>query len=561
MLKFKSIRSKLVFAFSLVIFLVILMGIYNNISIRTINANTEDIVRKELQLLTAKQQLETTMANRISTARGYVLEGDPSFKERFSNYTEMGKHYEAIARELGVAEEFDELIAQTVKWRSAVVETVFEEYDRGNTEVAYENLVKLTPMAREIMDGYNNLATKSMQLIEEKGETVISNGESTLSIITIITILVIVLSILAAFVTSSLISKPIITVMERMQAISKGDLSLEPLFTKSQDEVGRLVQSTNEMNANIRNLLTQINEVSASVSSQSEELTQTSNEVSLATEQVVSTMQELSSGIEEEASSTSELAITMESFTLKVEEANERGGQVQHSSTEVLHMTSEGSRLMETSTEQMVKIDLIVQEAVKKIQGLDAQSQEISKLVEVIQNIADQTNLLALNAAIEAARAGEHGKGFAVVAEEVKKLAEQVSVSVTDITGIVGSIQHESSIVAESLIKGYEEVETGRHQIQHTGETFRQIQGAVVEMANHIQVVSDNLSDIVINSQQMSVTIEEIAAISEESAAGVEQTSASAQETSSSMEEVAGSSLQLAKLAEELNRQVMRFQI
>ncbi|BAQ08499.1 methyl-accepting chemotaxis protein [Bacillus sp. OxB-1] len=122
-------------------------------------------------------------------------------------------------------------------------------------------------------------------------------------------------------------------------------------------------------------------------------------------------------------------------------------------------------------------------------------------------------------------------------------------------------IHRESSTVAESLIKGYEEMETGRHQIQHTGDTFHRIDGAVAEMVNHIEVVSNNLSDIAVNSQQMSGAIEGIAAISEESAAGVEQTSASAQETSSSMEEVAGSSLQLAKLAEERNQQVLRFKI
>jgi methyl-accepting chemotaxis protein len=224
-------------------------------------------------------------------------------------------------------------------------------------------------------------------------------------------------------------------------------------------------------------------------------------------------------------------------------------------------MANEGREMMASSTAQMERINAIVDDAVAKVQGLDAQSQEISKLVGVIQDISDQTNLLALNAAIEAARAGEHGRGFAVVADEVRKLAEQVSASVTDITGIVSGIQNESGIVAASLQEGHHEVEQGTSQIRTTGEKFNAINTAIAGMADHIQTVSENLADVAESSETMNASIEDIAAVSEESAAGVEQTSAAAQQTSSSMEEVAGSSEQLAKLADELNSLVAQYRI
>ncbi|WP_419962524.1 methyl-accepting chemotaxis protein [Psychrobacillus sp. BM2] len=559
-MKFKSIKSKLLFAFTLVIFVVILLGVYNISVVMKSNNEAKNIVEKELPVLIANEQMALTMANRISTARGYVLFGG-DYRDRFDAYTEQGKQYEGVIRSIHDSEAFDQLIKETVAWRTMIDTKVFDEYDRGNKEAALRNLDASAVEVRQIMADYEEMAKNSEETINKTEQAIIAGGEATLRIVIIVTILVVLFSIAAALVTANSITKPVKVVMERMNRIAQGDLSGKPIETKSKDEVGKLIHATNEMSNNMRQLLNEINLVSESVTGQSEELIQSSDEVNAASHQIAVTMQELAIGIEGEAKSASELAAIMESFTRKVEEANEKGESIQSSSSEVLEMTSEGSRLMKSSNEQMVKIDQIVQEAVHKIQGLDAEAQEISKLVVVIKDIANQTNLLALNAAIEAARAGEHGKGFAVVAEEVKKLAEQVTVSITDITDIVTNIQNESSSVAGSLLEGYEEVEKGTDQINITMETFNGISSAVTEMINLIQSVTENLSDIAANSQEMSGSVEEIAAISEESSAAVEQTSASSQQTSSSMDEVAGSSKQLAELAEKLNGLVLEFKL
>lgn len=550
----------MLFGFSLVILLVIGLGIYNFSVTVSSNKTAQNIANSELPLLSANKGLVATIANRIATARGYVLFGG-DYKDRFNAYTEEGQKYEAIVRGVHASDEFNRLMGQTKEWREFIQDKVFDEYDKGNVEKAKDNLQESITIGRDLLNGYQKLADESEKEINQKEQDVIESGQTSLLVGTIVTILVIIISFAVAFITSNKISKPIKHVMQRMKLIANGDLSQEPLQTTLKDEVGHLIIATNEMNRQTRDLLNRINTVSGSVTSQSEELSQSANEVKSGSEQIAITMQELASGTEVQANNTNELSSIMGSFTLKVEEANEKGKLIQQSSNQVLSMASEGKKLMESSNEQMAKIDQIVQGAVQKVQSLDSQSREISTLVSVINDIAEQTNLLALNAAIEAARAGEHGKGFAVVADEVRKLAEQVSHSVTDITSIVINIQKESGMVAESLLNGYSEVEKGTSQIQTTGKTFTEINEAVIKMVNSITTISDSLSEMEDNSLKMNRSIEEIASISQESAAGVEQTSASSQQISSSMEEIAGNSEDLSKLAEELNALVNQFKL
>lgn len=357
------------------------------------------------------------------------------------------------------------------------------------------------------------------------------------------------------------ISRPVNTVVDHMNHLADGDLTLDQIEIKSKDETGQLATAMNHMQAGLRDIISNVAEASEIITSQSEELTQAANEVRVGSEQVAVTMEELATGSESQANHSSDLSEMMGSFVTKVDDANENGEHIQESSGEVLELTNEGSQLMDASMKEMEIIDKIVHDAVEKVEGLDAHSQEISELVSVIQDIAEQTNLLALNAAIEAARAGEHGQGFAVVADEVRQLAEQSAASVTDITDIVNRIQEESSVVSSSLQSGYKDVESGAAQIAATGKTFNEINASVTDVVENISQVSENLADIAANSQEMNSSIQEIAAISEESAAGVEQTSASSQQSSSAMDEVANNSTDLAKLAEELNEVVRQFRL
>ncbi|WP_067729522.1 methyl-accepting chemotaxis protein [Oceanobacillus damuensis] len=560
-LSFKSIRTKILFGFITVVLFVLVLNSITNLSIFTSNKQTEEMVDHHLELLIVDKELETDHAMRTSFLQSYLLHGDQGSKDMFLAMGEQTSELENRLLELDNSEATQALVERKQDWSELTLE-VIDLYDAGNEDQALDIMSgEIIAIAGEIVTQFQERANNQEAYIKELGGDVVETGSNTFIVSWILTILVIVAAIVVALITSRSISNPIRSVMDRMNSIADGDISREPLEVRTKDEAGQLVIATNEMSRKMKELLTKISAVSETVSRQGVELSNSANEVKAGSDQVSVTMQELATGSETQANSASDLASVMAGFTVKVQEANEKGERVHQYSGQVLDMTSKGSELMHNSTQQMVEIDHVVKDAVKKMQGLDTQTQEISKLVSVIEEIAAQTNLLALNAAIEAARAGEHGKGFAVVADEVRKLAEQVSNSITDITGIVSTIQQESANVADSLKGGVTEVEKGTEQIQTTGNTLNEIGKSVTRMSQEINEVSENLSNIALSTEKMSGAIEEIASVSEEAAAGVQQIAASTEQTNNSMDEITGSTARLSKLAEELNGLVRQFKI
>ena len=304
-------------------------------------------------------------------------------------------------------------------------------------------------------------------------------GQTTTFISFIVLGLTLLFVTIVALLFSRSISLPIKQVAYFMDELSKGNFDKHYQGKESADEIGLLSKATLQMQKNFKEMVLKITKSSDVIQNQSTLLTQSANEMSAGSQQIAATMQELSSGAESQANSSLELAEKMSDFSQKTQFAAKNGDEISSTTKQVLELTEQGRKLMETSVREMSLIYNIVTDSVAKVNELDEQAEQITGTIKVIQNIAEQTNLLALNAAIEAARAGEHGKGFAIVADEVRKLSEQVKLSVGDITQTVNSIQHGSKQVTVSLEEGYEKVSSGTMQIQTTGKTFAEITDSV----------------------------------------------------------------------------------
>ncbi|GLC87034.1 methyl-accepting chemotaxis protein [Lysinibacillus piscis] len=560
-MRLKTIRGKILFIFSIILIGIIIQSSYTVYTSNQMKKELEEMVHEELAISSINQHLANAMSVKMAAVRGYILTGEPLHKEKYQLYKDVAIKEEEKALKLSKSEELATYIAKSNEWNQYIEEKVLPTYEAGDKNTAMIYLVTKDRDARAIQENFETMALEREKSVNKTGESLVKDLRNN-NIITVGTvILLIILALSMAFYSATAISSPIRRISKRVQQIADGDLSEENLTIQSRDEIGQLTEATNTMSSKLKDMLQQIQDISNEVAAHSEELSQSANEVKTGTGQVAVTMHEIAEGAESQASHASDLASHMGDFVLRVHEASHNGGEVAKNSDNVLQLTDTGRTLMETSTQQMTKIDGIVHEAVIRVEGLNDKTQEISKLVAVIHSIADQTNLLALNAAIEAARAGEQGKGFAVVADEVRKLAEQVSLSVVDISRIVEQIVGEASNVSNALQSSYGEVKNGTMQIAETSTTFMDIEGAITAMVENIATVSGNLGQIVENSTYINKAVDEIAAISEESAAGVQQTSATIQQTSSTMEEITNSSGQLAKMAENLNQYVKQFKL
>jgi len=560
--KFKSIKTKISASFLFITIIVFGFGFYLIDAIDKMENQTREISEKDIPLISSSFSLLGIITQQQSELRGYLLTGKEENKQI---YFELKEPSIGIQQELlkeSNEPTIKEVVTQTDELYKIIEEKFYPTYDKGNINEAKRILNdEIEPLLVKVIDQLTQLALTKSEESKRNGLLALEQAENTSYFSVIFGFVLLAVVIIFSILIPKNIAKPINQLGERMNLIASGDLSSEPLTIKSEDEIGTLVKASNTVNKSIKEILKNIGNVSEALSIQSSNLTKTSSEVKEGSNQIAMTMQELASGSEKQVNNTNELSSSMDMFMNELEEANLHGEKVFISSKEVLDLSKEGSSLMSSSIKQMETIDNIVKKAVEMVEGLDVQSHEVTKLVGVIKEIAEQTNLLALNAAIEAARAGEHGKGFAVVADEVRKLAEQVSLSVIDITQIVSNIQNETELVTKSLQSGYKEVENGKHQIITTGHTFDKIEQSLTNMTNDVGNISQTFSKIANSSNGINKSIAEIANLTEESAAGVEETAASVEESSKSMEEVSISAKGLDNLASELKIMINRFRL
>jgi methyl-accepting chemotaxis protein len=235
------------------------------------------------------------------------------------------------------------------------------------------------------------------------------------------------------------------------------------------DEIGQLGAALNDSVAVIRSVV-------QSVARGADMLSSATTEISARSVQSAGNARTESGKINQIAAAAQEMTATIGDISHNAENAA-------NSSRESAETAERGGTVMQAAAATMEKIAAATRTVSEKMTSLAHRSEEIGKVVNVIQEISEQTNLLALNAAIEAARAGEHGRGFAVVAGEVRRLAERTKSATEEIAGTIRSIQEETrdtlQVMADSrtaVENGMEETSKARQSLETTIATSKQVE-------------------------------------------------------------------------------------
>lgn len=357
------------------------------------------------------------------------------------------------------------------------------------------------------------------------------------------------------------IAGPIQRLEEAAQRIAAGDITTTKLDINSDDEIGRLGQSFEQMGGNLRSLIRKILSATEQVAASSEQLTASSEQSAQAANQIASSITDVAAGAHEQMEAASQTSAVVEQMSANIRQLASNANQVAAQTAEAAGKAKDGERAVETAVAQMDQIEETVTSSAEVVAKLGERSKEIGQIVDTIAGIAGQTNLLALNAAIEAARAGEQGRGFAVVAEEVRKLAEQSQEAAGKIAELIGEIQADTDKAVVAMNDGTREVKTGAEVVSAAGGAFREIVGLVTQVSGQVKDISSAMQQMAAGSEQINGSFSKINELSQKSAGEAQGVSAAAEEQLASMEEVASSSQSLAKLAQDLQSAVAGFRV
>ena len=286
---------------------------------------------------------------------------------------------------------------------------------------------------------------------------------------------------------------------EVVKQVAAGDLSVE--IPVANTDSTSLLAAMKVMQSNLQKLIGEIQTNADMVASAAKKMTIAAEDVAWSSNQ--------------QSASSLEIAAAMEQSTVSINLMSDSANRAQTISGDSELLMNETSGVVSEAVNRIAKIATVVEQASQTVRTVGQESENVSKIVLVIKEVADQTNLLALNAAIEAARAGEQGRGFAVVADEVRKLAERTTQSTHEITTMISSMQSSARDAVTCIEDAVANVNEGviltkrvGESVSRLGASSHEVKGVIIDVSSALREQNAASNEIARNVEQIAQTIE-----------------------------------------------------
>lgn len=344
------------------------------------------------------------------------------------------------------------------------------------------------------------------------------------------------------------------------KALAQGDLTSN-IKVDSEDEIGTLVNEINVSLEGLKNIVSSINEDVVNVEDISVELTTVNENLISKSNRIIEQVEEVQQDINIGGTNIHNVYEIIEEVANFMDEINMTSQDNVDKTIQSVQVVESTKDIIETSINQLDKVIKLVNFAVSAIQRLEERTKQIESTLSFIRNISKQTNLLALNASIEAARAGDAGKGFAVVAEEIRKLAEESSMTVDEIEKLIRDINMESD---ETLASMHTDVEETVKQLESIKETQSNLDNILLNLQKFVDV-SKSLYEMIKEQTQSTASakdsVMEITSATEKIEYAIEDIRKCTIEQEEVINKVAKDSDDLHTISQNLQKSITRFKI
>ena len=551
MMKNMKISTRLITAFMIVVALLIVTGITSLVMISNVGKSLQQFHDNNYQTVTNVWAARYNLfAMRASILRGLLDEDDSQIRECMTSAETYYNDAVSSAAKLkdtylGDKSQIDSIVSQLNALKSNLEQVksmaLSGDWQEGYTLYKSQVIPAIESARSVLLDVASGADSRAVARVESAA---VLTRTATIVVILLIVISTAAGIFLALYISKS-ITEPVGEMQEASHDLASGNLGVEIVY-QSKDALGVLADNMRGLTKTFRDIIGDVEnqlaemgrgnfavqsgcpnayvgdfarlrecvqELTASMSDTLAQIDVSADQVNSGGEQVSSSAQALAQGATEQASSVEELAATI----------NEISSQVEATAGHAREAREDNQQ----SHDQIEICSAHMSDLMTAMRDIENKSQEISKVIKTIEDIAFQTNILALNAAVEAARAGSAGKGFAVVADEVRNLATK---------------SQEASASTATLIEDtVRAVQEGSRLSNETDEALKEVVLRAEKVMEAVNLISDATRQQTHDVAQVSVGIDQISSV-------VQTNSATAEESAAASEQLSGQANLLKEL-------------